>query len=125
MPYLVFVLPFKANLSLAREHELEKRLQLTMNRTDDWDAEIGFRLIGRTGALSLLRLERVRPENNLTRYGFYGTAIDQDDRSAVGELFGLCKEAIPTVEGHIERERVVAPPGQTYELSKETGRSGT
>ena len=52
---LVFMVAFEADLSRPRARELARHLGLTLNRTDNWDAQVGFRLIGESGAIRLFR----------------------------------------------------------------------
>ena len=111
MLQLVFMLPFEANPSRLVAQTLGTRVGLTMNRIDDWDTQVGFRLIGETGALRLFRRNNTKDEGGGLRYEFYGTATKTEDCSKVGALFETCQQAVNLIKSHIDRESVIEPPG--------------
>ena len=54
MSNLVFMLPFDVGAPASWDDYL-RRLDLTPTRVDDWDLQMGFRLVGDTGAIRLFK----------------------------------------------------------------------
>jgi hypothetical protein len=111
---LVFLVPFFARLSRSDIREIASQLRLTENRTDDWDSQIAFTLLGETGSLRLFRKDDGKEENS---YEFYGTASDETDAELVAEYFDRCTKVVSSLEGsQIDGRHVIAPPGEKIEL---------
>ena len=107
---LVFRIPFETDLASPQmAQHLAERSGLTPTRTDDWDSQMGFRLVGETGAVHLFRETRDEPKGRPPSYEFSGTAIDGEDRQRVASLFGLCRAAVEFIDGRIDEKRLIDP----------------
>ena len=117
MPTLVFLLPFEFRNASMRESAIAARLGLTVTRTDDWDKQVGFVLIGKTGAVRLFQGERGGRGNNSTQYDLFGTAdsTNEHDRYEVGMFFEKCWETVLSLNGRLIEERLIKPPGRVIE----------
>jgi hypothetical protein len=115
------MLPFDVDMSRPVAEHLARRLQLTLTRVDDWDSEMGFRIVGNTGALRLFR--RTTDNEDTARhpwYEFYGTAVESSDREPIRQLYGECLEAVEAVRGRVDDFRVI-DPDHSVELLNDSG----
>lgn len=112
---LVFMLPFEAELSKPALTQLARRLDLTLNRTDDWDTQVGFRLVGETGAVRLFRRLTGEEDDRRPSFEFYGTATEGRDREQVGALYPHAVDAVRSIDGRIDDARII-DPGHSIEL---------
>jgi hypothetical protein len=99
--------------------ELAQRLDLTLNRTDDWDTQIGFRLIGETGAIRLFRRETGPEGGRPPWFEFYGPATQGRDRDQIAALYERAMEAVRSIDGRIDQDRVI-DPRHSIELPRPT-----
>ena len=109
MAILVFMLPFDAEMHRPDAEQLARQLQLTLTRVDDWDREMGFRIVGATGAVRLYKRSGDEDTPVHDWYEFYGSAIEQEDYDPVRQLFGRCVEAVRSIGGRIQEFRVIDP----------------
>jgi hypothetical protein len=86
-----------------------------VNRTDDWDSQIAFSLFGDTGSLRLFRKDDGEAVEMMSSYEFYGTASNERDAELVEKLFDPCRNAVSFVNGKIDKDHVIAPPGKLIE----------
>ena len=117
MLHFVFKIPFEAVLSRVEIDEYMAPLKLTVNRSDDWDSQVAFRLIGGTGALRLFRVDDMEvdcaaPERKAA-YEFHGTAIDGDDQYSVSQLYNQCRKVLNSVAQFVDVKGLIEPPGYT------------
>ncbi len=108
MSNLVFMLPFLVEMSEFRADELRHRLELFMTRVDDWDLQMGFSLVGGTGAIRLFKRTTEGNEANLA-HALFGTAVTPEDRSKVAELYPACLNALRAIDARIDNERLIDP----------------
>lgn len=102
-------MPFEADLSRPLAQQLAQRLVLTLNRTDDWDTQVGFRLVKETGAIRLFRLVTDAPHRTAQLYEFYGSATDDSAKAEVKKLYEPCLEAATAINGVIDKDRLIMP----------------
>jgi hypothetical protein len=113
---LVFLVPFFTRLSRRETIDIAVYLDLTLNRTDDWDSQLAFSLLGETGSLRFFRKDNEKEENS---YEFYGTAGDEKDAESVARYFGRCLEVVRALPGgQIDERRMIVPPGEKIELHR-------
>ena len=108
---LIFFVPFTATLDWAKKTQLAGTLSLTLKRVDDWDREVGFRLIGNSGVIRLLQTEDFYdPEQGAwEEYELYGSADENDTESQtqIARLFDDCLSAVRAIEGRIDQARQI------------------
>ena len=105
---LVFMLPFVVEMSQPRADRLRQRLDLTPTRVDDWDLQMGFRLVGGTGAIRLFK-RTTEGDGANPAHALFGTAVTPEDRSRVRDLYGECLDALHSIDAQIENERLIDP----------------
>ena len=113
---LVLLVPFFATLSRQEILEMASNLRLTVNRTDDWDSQIAFSLCGETGSVRLFRKSDEEAVKMAYNYEFYGTASNEEDAELVKRFFGPCRDAVISLNGKIDEDHVIAPPGRLIQL---------
>jgi hypothetical protein len=109
MPPIVFLIPFSGNLSRESISQLTAQLEMKLNRTDDWDAQAAFRLLGSTGAIRVFRRLDVEPAESPPEYEMLGTALTEQDWQEVASLYNKCLHAVRRVGGRIHQQRVTEP----------------
>jgi hypothetical protein len=117
MSNLVFMLPFGVGTSAPWANTLKNRLELTPTRVDDWDLQMGFRLVGDTGAIRLFKRTTVGQGAN-PEYALFGTAVTPEDRDQVTTLYPTCLEAVRSIDAQIDRDRLIDPQ-RTEQLQRE------
>jgi hypothetical protein len=96
MSNLVFVLPFFVRTKEPWADTLRPELKLTATRVDDWDLQMGFRLVGDTGAIRLFNRRTESDEAN-PAYALFGTAVTPEDRNEVANLYRTCFNAVLSI----------------------------
>ena len=109
MSNLVFMLPFVVVTTEPWADKLRQEIKLTSTRVDDWDLQMGFRLVGRTGAIRLLKRTTEGNEAN-PAYALFGTAVNPKDRSKVAGLYRECLKALNSIYAQIDNKRLIDPP---------------
>lgn len=108
MSNLIFMLPFVVEALGPWKDELRRRLNLTPTRVDDWDLQMGFRLIGNTGAIRLFN--RTTEDNEVhPAYELLGTAVTPEDRARVTEVYQECLGALGYIPVEIDYGRLIDP----------------
>ena len=108
MSNLVFMLPFIAEMSERQAVTLREELELTPTRVDDWDLQMGFRLVGDTGAIRLFK-RSTEGNESYPMHALFGTAVTPEDRSRVRDLYRECLDAVISIDAQIDKERVIDP----------------
>lgn len=122
MSNLVFMLPFDVQRTApSREpadteqlqqsgpaEELQRQLELTPTRVDDWDLQMGFRLVGDTGAIRLFK-RTAEGEGAYPEYALFGTAVSWEDRKKVSGWYQRCRGAVEGIHARIDNERLIDP----------------
>lgn len=116
---LVFMLPFTVRTSKPEPwaDTLTQGLKLTPTRVDNWDLQMGFRLVGCTGAIRLFKRTTEDEEAN-PAYALFGTAVTPEDRSQVTELYRTCRNAIKSINAQIDNDGLIEPQ-KTEQLQRE------
>jgi hypothetical protein len=100
-----FIFTFSAGFPGEDLHGFLHSLGMTPTRTDDWDREAGFRLVGETGALRLFLPDEARP-----CFTLMGTATDDDSWVQVRDMAARCKKAITAFGGKTDPARSWVAP---------------
>ena len=119
MSNLVFMLPFVVRTSVPWADTLRLGLALTPTRVDDWDLQMGFRLVGDTGAIRLFK-RTTEDEGGNPSYALFGTAVTPEDRYQVGKLYRTCLDAVQSINAQIDKERLFDHQ-KTERLEREAG----
>ena len=121
---LIFMVPFQANLTWPMRLKLGQLLNLQIKRTDDWDDEVGFRLVGSKGAIRLYQLDTNVLESNAQSqyYELHGTTVDSDSQDLVASEFAACQDAVIKIGGRIDEIRVINPSEEDIGLQRKMGR---
>lgn len=117
MDSLVFFVPFHVDLDGKWKEQLqrlEKTLDLTPTRVDDWDSQVAFGLVGETGAIRLFS----RNDEEAFPFALLGTAGTSEDRAELSRLYGHCLDAAREV-AQIDYENLITP-----EKSQQVSRQG-
>ncbi|MEP6495015.1 MAG: hypothetical protein ABJF01_20175 [bacterium] len=122
MAATVFKLHFEADLSGPRSGALTSRLGLTLNRIDDWDRLVGFRLVGASGAIRLFLSPKSQTSDRDNEFDLSGTATDVQDQRALAALYNECVSAIESMGGRIDFHGAIDP--SNLGIDGETGRPG-
>jgi hypothetical protein len=117
MSNLVFMLPFVVGRSAPWADTLRRGLELTPTRVDDWDLQMGFRLVGDTGAIRLFK-RTTEGEGANPAYAVFGTAITPEGRHQVIKLYWTCLDAVHSIDAQIDNERLIDPQ-KTEQLERE------
>ena len=104
---LVFMVPFKANLTRSLREALGRSLALRVKRTDDWDDEVGFRHVGRTGSIRMYQIETDSLANDEQYYELHGTAVDSESQRLVKNELAACRNEVNVIGGQIDERRTV------------------
>lgn len=107
MSKLVFMLPFAVETSVSWVDTLTQ-LEMIPTRVDDWDLQMGFRLVGNTGAIRLLKRTTEAEGTNLA-YALFGTAVSPEDRDQVKKLYWTCLNAVGSIGAQIDKEQLIDP----------------
>src|SRR5947207_13587185 len=119
MSNVVFMLPFVVGTCATWAATVRRGLELTPSRVDDWDLQMGFRLVGDTGAIRLFK-RTTEAEGANPAYALFGTAVTPKDRYQVTELYPTCLDAVRSIDAQIDNERLIDPQ-KTQQLEREGG----
>lgn len=117
MSNLVFMLPFVVETSAPWADTLRRGLELTPTRVDDWDSQMGFHLVGDTGAIRLFKRE-TEGKGAIPAYALFGTAVTPEDRYQVRKLYWTCLDAVRSIDARIDNEQLIDPQ-KTEQLGRE------
>jgi len=117
MTNLVFMLPFVVDMLQPRANTLRQTLDLTLTRVDDWDLQMGFHLVGETGAIRLFK-RTTEGEGTNQAYALFGTAVTPEDRKQVTSLYPTCLDAVRSIHAQIDNQRLI-DPRSTEQLERE------